>query len=81
MRRLADKHGIVEYYAGLLIKGGVNLLYQSTYQSANILVSKQQSRLAKRILEESWSMRAPADAAGREGAEAEAERTRDGAVV
>lgn len=53
-RRFADKHGIVEYYAGLLIAGGVNLLYQSTYQSANILVSKRQSGLARRILEERW---------------------------
>jgi hypothetical protein len=50
-----DKHGIVEHFAGLLKNGGVNLLFQSTFGSANILVAKKDIHKAKKILEEDGS--------------------------
>ncbi|KAM0751602.1 hypothetical protein T439DRAFT_355510 [Meredithblackwellia eburnea MCA 4105] len=46
-----DKTGIVEHFAGLLIEQGINLVYTSTFQSANILVAKTDLERACRILE------------------------------
>ncbi|ORY76266.1 hypothetical protein BCR35DRAFT_353423 [Leucosporidium creatinivorum] len=47
-----DKHGIVEQIAGILGAVGINCLYQSTYSSANILVSKSDIARARIALEE-----------------------------
>ncbi|SGY83059.1 BQ5605_C009g05616 [Microbotryum silenes-dioicae] len=47
-----DTHGIVEHFAGLLVNGGLNCLYQSTFSTANILVAKDDIVRARRILEE-----------------------------
>ncbi|KAL8280455.1 hypothetical protein RQP46_007103 [Phenoliferia psychrophenolica] len=48
-----DKTGIVEHLAGLLIEQDINLVYTSTFQSANILVAKSDITRARQILEES----------------------------
>lgn len=52
----ADKHGIVEHFAGLLIGGGINLLFQSAFGSANILVAKSDLAKTQAILQEDGRM-------------------------
>lgn len=48
---IKDKHGVVESIARILGAEGINCLYQSTYSSANILVSKSDIVRARRVLE------------------------------
>ncbi|SCV74712.1 BQ2448_7741 [Microbotryum intermedium] len=47
-----ETHGIVEHFAGLLVNGGLNCLYHSTFSTANILVAKDDIVRARRILED-----------------------------
>jgi hypothetical protein len=48
---LADKPGLVEHYASLLISSNIrSLMYQSTFGSASILVAKRDVELAKEVL-------------------------------
>lgn len=48
----SDKHGIVDEFSGILLQGGVNLLFQSSYQSCSILVAKADVTKAQLILEQ-----------------------------
>ncbi|KAK4056449.1 hypothetical protein OIO90_002592 [Microbotryomycetes sp. JL221] len=46
-----DKHGIVDSVAGILANEGINVVYQSTFSSANVLVAKTDIRRARQALE------------------------------
>lgn len=65
----SDKHGIVEQIAGILGDVGINCLYQSTFSSANILVSKSDIARARRALEEHGRERGARAERGREEGE------------